>query len=123
MHYVYYYIGRLSAVHGQYSEFRKVLSMKAGYTLVNAAGVDLTKTGETTQTIAGIFAKLQKAMSTGKLIILEGVVMGSGKGMSPIVVSPYMSSGAVTFKYNMDTVSIANTNVITITPYTPPVEG
>lgn len=48
------------------------MSMKAGYTLVNAAGVDLTKTG------------------------------------------------AVTFKYNMDTVSIANTNVITITPYTPP---
>lgn len=96
------------------------MSMKAGYTLVNAAGVDLTKTGATTQTVAGIFAKMQKAMSTGKLVILEGVVMGSGKAMSPIVVSPYMNSGAVTFKYNMDTVSIANTNVITITPYTPP---
>ena len=96
------------------------MSMKAGYVLVNAAGVDLTKTGATTQTIAGIFAKLQTAMGTGKLIILEGVVMGAGKAMSPIVVSPYMNSGAVTFKYNMDTVSIANTNVITITPYTPP---
>lgn len=96
--------------------------MKEGYVLVNASGVDLTKTGETTQTIAGIFAKLQKAMGTGKLIILEGVVMGTGKAMSPIVVSPYMSSGAITIKYNMDTISIANTNVITITPYTPPVE-
>ena len=99
------------------------MSMKAGYTLVNAAGVDLTKTGATTQTIAGIFAKMTKAMGTGKLIILEGVIMGTGKAMSPIVVSPYMSSGAVTFKYNMDTVSIANTNVITITPYTPPAEN
>ena len=96
------------------------MSMKACYTLVNAAGVDLTKTGATTQTIAGIFTKMTKAMGTGKLIILEGVVMGTGKAMSPIVVSPYMNSGAVTFKYNMDTVSIANTNVITITPYTPP---
>ena len=96
--------------------------MKAGYVLVNASGVDLTKTGATTQTIAGIFTKLQKAMGTGKLIILEGVIMGSGKAMSPIVVSPYMSSGAITIKYNMDTISIANTNVITITPYTPPVE-
>ena len=99
------------------------MSMKAGYVLINAAGVDLTKTGATTQTIAGIFTKLTKAMGTGKLIILEGVVMGSGKAMSPIVVSPFMSSGAVTFKYNMDTVSIANTNVITITPYTPPAEN
>lgn len=95
--------------------------MKAGYVLVNGSGIDLTKTGETTQTISGIFNKMTKAMGTGKLIILENVVMGSGKAMSPIVVSPYMSSGAVTFKYNMDTVSIANTNVITITPYTPPV--
>lgn len=95
--------------------------MKAGYVLVNASGVDLTKTGETTQTVTGIFGKMTAAMNTGKLIILEGVIMGSGKAMLPIVVSPYMSSGAVTFKYNMDTVSIASTNVITITPYTPPV--
>lgn len=97
--------------------------MKSGYVLVDATGVDLTKTGETTQTIAGIFGKLTTAMASGKLIILQGVVMGSGKAMSPIIVSPYMSSGAVTFKYNMDTVSIANTNVITITPYTPPEAG
>lgn len=98
------------------------MSMKGGYILVNATGVDLTKTGETTQTVSGIFTKLQTAMKTGKLIILEGVIMGSGKAMSPIVVSPYVSSGAIVIKYNMDTISIANTNVITITPYTPPVE-
>ena len=97
------------------------MSMKGGYILVNATGVDLTKTGETTQTVSGIFTKLQTAMKTGKLIILEGVIMGSGKAMSPIVVSPYLSSGAIVMKYNMDTISIANTNVITITPYTPPV--
>lgn len=95
--------------------------MKGGYILVNATGVDLTKTGETTQTVSGIFTKLQTAMKTGKLIILEGVIMGSGMAMSPIVVSPYLSSGAIVIKYNMDTISIANTNVITITPYTPPV--
>ena len=98
-------------------------TMKGGYILVDATGVDLTKTGETTQTVSGIFNKLSAAMASGKLIILQGVIMGSGKAMSPIVVSPYMSSGAVTIKYNMDTISIANTNVITITPYTPPVEG
>lgn len=97
--------------------------MKSGYVLVDATGVDLTKTGATTQTVAGIFGKLQTAMTSGKLIILQGVIMGSGKVMSPIIISPYMSSGAITFKYNMDTVSIANTNVITITPYTPPEAG
>lgn len=96
------------------------MSMKGGYILVNATGVDLTKTGATTQTVSGIFTKLQTAMKTGKLIILEGVIMGNGKAMSPIVVSPYVSSGAIVIKYNMDTISIANTNVITITPYTPP---
>lgn len=96
------------------------MSMKAGYVLVNAAGVDLTKTGETTQTISGIFGKLTQAINTGKLVILEGCLMGSGKPMGPIAVSPYISSGAIVIEYNMLTISVANTNVITITPYTPP---
>ena len=98
------------------------MSMKAGYVLVNAKGVDLNKTGVTTQTVAGIFTKLTKAIATGKTIILEGIVNDS-VALSPIVVSAGISSGAVVISYNMLTISVANTNVITITPYTPPVEG
>ena len=95
------------------------MSMKAGYVLVSAS-VDLTKTGATTQTVIGLFAKLQKAMATGKLIIVQGFNQGSAKPMAPVVISPYVNSGAITFKYNMDTIAVANTNVVTITPYTPP---
>ena len=93
--------------------------MKGGYILVQA-GVDLTKTGATTQTISGLYAKLTAAMNTGKLIICQGFTMGSGKPLTPVVISPYVNSGAITFKYNMDTIAVSSSNVVTITPYTPP---
>lgn len=92
--------------------------MKAGYVLVNAKGVDLNKTGETTQTVSGIYSKLTKAIATGKLVILEGVV-NSTAALTPIPVSASIVNNAVVISYNLLTISVASNDVITITPYTP----
>ena len=58
--------------------------MKAGYVLVNCGGLDLTS--ESTQTIAGLYAKVKSAMETGKMIIAENIIWGSGKSITPISV-------------------------------------
>lgn len=92
--------------------------MKAGYTLVNAAGVDLTKTGATTQTVAGIYAKLTKALESGKRIILCNMVMGTGKTIAPTTATIYKgSSTTVIVNINWLSLSVASTNVITTTDY------
>ena len=58
--------------------------MKAGYVLVNASGLDLLS--ESSQTIAGLYNKCKAAMETGKLIIAENIIWGTGKPISPIPV-------------------------------------
>ena len=58
--------------------------MKAGYVLVNCGGLDLLS--ESSQTIAGLYAKVKSAMETGKMIIAENIIWGSGKTITPISV-------------------------------------
>ena len=58
--------------------------MKGGYTLVNCGGLDLLS--ESTQTIAGLYNKVKAAMKTGKMIIAENIIWGTGKPISPISV-------------------------------------
>ena len=56
--------------------------MKGGYVLVDCKGLDLTS--ESTQTITGLYAKVKKAMATGKMIIGENMVWGSDGTISPV---------------------------------------
>ena len=56
--------------------------MKGGYVLVDCKGLDLTS--EDTQTFTGLYAKIKKAMATGKLIIAENMVWGSDGTISPV---------------------------------------
>ena len=56
--------------------------MKGGYVLVDAKGLDLT--GESTQTIAGLYNKVKAAMATGKLIIVENMIWGDDGIISPV---------------------------------------
>ena len=56
--------------------------MKGGQVLVDCKGLDLTS--ETTQTITGLYAKVKKAMATGKLIIAENMIWGDDGSISPV---------------------------------------
>lgn len=58
--------------------------MKAGYVLVNCGGLDLLS--ESTQTISGLYNKVKEAMATGKMIIAENMIWGTGKPISPVSV-------------------------------------
>lgn len=92
--------------------------MKGGYILVDAKGVDLTKTGTTTQKVSGIYAKLTAALATGKRIILYNMVMGTGKTIAPTTAVVYKgSSTTVIVNINWLSLSVASTNVITTTDY------
>ena len=56
--------------------------MKGGYVLVDCKGLDLT--GESTQTITGLYNKVKAAMGTGKLIIVENMIWGDDGIISPV---------------------------------------
>ena len=56
--------------------------MKGGYVLVDCKGLDLTS--QSTQTITGLYAKVKKAMATGKMIIAENMIWGDDGYISPV---------------------------------------
>ena len=58
--------------------------MKGGYVLVNCGGLDLLS--ESSQTISGLYNRVKSALATGKMMIAENVIWGSGKAISPIPV-------------------------------------
>ena len=58
--------------------------MKGGYVLVNCGGLDLLS--ESSQTISGLYNRVKSALATGKMMIAENVIWGTGKPISPIPV-------------------------------------
>lgn len=56
--------------------------MKGGYILVDCTGIDLT--AESAQTVTGIWKKAVTAIASGKPIIAQGCVYGTGKPVSPV---------------------------------------
>ncbi len=61
--------------------------IKGGYVMVDFSGVDLSIT--TKQTITGITEKVVNAFNTNKIVFVENCVMGSGKKVTPLVMSIY----------------------------------
>lgn len=54
-----------------------------GYVMVDCGGLDLT-TGSTPVTIDGIYQRAADAMKTGKPIVAENLVYGSGNPLTPV---------------------------------------
>ena len=57
--------------------------MNGGYCLVDCNGLDLTG-GSTPQTITGIWDNAVKALKTGKPIVAENTIYGTGVPVSPV---------------------------------------
>lgn len=57
--------------------------MNGGYYLVDCKNLDLTG-GDTPQTISGIWNKAKTAIATGKPIIAENCIYGTGVPVSPV---------------------------------------
>ena len=86
------------------------MSMKGGYVLVNAVGVDLNVASAT---IDGIYAKFDNAVNTGKLIIVQNIV-NDDDALTPAAVIATVSSGVISFSIGTATVSITNEDAVTI---------
>lgn len=86
------------------------MSMKGGYVLVNAIGVDLNVASAT---IDGIYAKFDNAVNTGKLIIVQNIV-NDDDSLTPAAVIATVSSGVISFTIGAATVSITNEDAVTI---------
>lgn len=64
--------------------------MNGGYIMVDCKGMDLA--AASSQTISGLYAKCEKAMESGKPILMCNCVYSTGSKLSPIPV--YMVKGA-----------------------------
>lgn len=86
------------------------MSMKGGYVLVNAVGVDLSVASAT---VDGIYAKFAAAIDTGKLIIVQNIV-DDDDALTPAAVVATVSSGVISFGVVGATVSITDEDAVTI---------
>ena len=62
-----------------------------GYIMVEANGLDVSDTE--VQTIPGLYSRLTKALDTGKVIMLTGLMNGDAE-VSPVYVAATMGAGA-----------------------------
>lgn len=88
-----------------------------GYIMIDCTGVDLTAAAS--KTIAGLYDKFQTAMATGKPVVCSGLVMGTGKPVTPVYVEVYQaSSTAVAAVAGTLQINVTNANAVTITDLT-----
>lgn len=90
--------------------------MNGGYVLIDAAGVNLTASSETT--IDGIYNNVFRAMSVNKPIVLYNVLNGSEDTelLTPLGCVASLSAGTITVNtYIGKTFTITSADVVTIT--------
>lgn len=79
-----------------------------GYVIVDATGLDVSSTSA--KTITGIYNRLLSAISTGKPIMLTGMVKGSA-AVSPAYVSATIGTGGVITLTGFDATVASNDRV------------
>lgn len=92
--------------------------MESGYIMIDCGGLDLTS--ESTQTIAGLYARIAEARATDRMIVACNMVWGDTGAASPIPVIVRASEASETNTYvcmactlqirvsSSDTVTIVN---------------
>ncbi len=84
--------------------------MNGGYAMVDCSGLDLGNLG----TVTGLYAKTKAAVSTGKPVVLCGLVNGT-QAFSPVVAyGGEESSTSVFLSFFPVTLHISNLDVVTI---------
>lgn len=97
--------------------------MKGGYQLVDFGGLDLTN-DQTSQTISGLYERLDKALKAKKLIVGENMVYGTGKQMSPVSLFGFVpETGYVKLIYGVYIITVSDANVAVVTSEIPEPES
>ena len=84
-----------------------------GYVMVEANGLDVSDTK--VQTIPGLYSRLTSALSTGKAIMLTGLMNGDAE-VSPVYVSATLGAGATITLSGFAAVVSDNDEVTPVTP-------
>lgn len=86
--------------------------MNGGYFMVDCTGLNLL--AESTQTISGIYAKSKTALESGKPIIANNCIYGTGVKMSPIPVFAIEEGDYIILTASILQIKVKNDNTITI---------
>ena len=87
--------------------------LKGGYIVVDAKGIDLTG-GSTPQEIVGIWDTAVEAIESGKPIVVENLVYGSGVHVSPVnAFGWYLDTDEIVFVSATIHVHIHNDDTVT----------
>lgn len=92
--------------------------MKGGYHLLDATGVDLSKS--TAQTVAGSWKKAQDAIASGKPLVMCNAIYGTGVPVSPVPgFGWYISSTEIVLVGATLHVHVKNTDKVTVVDVVP----
>ena len=89
--------------------------MFTGTQIIDCGGLDLTKASSASQTISGLYNKLDAALKKDVNVILNNCVYGTGKATSPFNVVVYRASATsiVAFVSTIK-ITISNADAVTI---------
>lgn len=91
------------------------MNVKGGYAIIDCTGVDLGNLDmDTGITVTGIYEKANAAISTGKPIILTGVVNGTQKFTDMVAYGGVESSTSVFLSFFPVTLHISNQDVVSM---------
>lgn len=91
--------------------------MNGGYTMIDCKGMNLL--AQSAQTISGLYANCVKALATGKPVIANNCVYGTGVQMTPIPVFAIIEAGTIIFTSSILQVRIASNDSVTIVSLLP----
>ena len=84
--------------------------VNSGYVMIDCTGVDLGNLG----TVDGLYDKVKSALSTGKVLVLTGIV-NSTQGFSNIVAyGGTESASSVFLTFSSTTLHISSSDVVTM---------
>lgn len=87
--------------------------MTSGYLMFDTMGIDLTSQSE--QNKPGIYAKLQKAMATGKPLIGYGLLWGEGKKLTPMsFFANQYSENLIVCTNSILNINVTSSDVVTV---------
>ena len=86
------------------------MNAKGGYAIIDCTGVDLGNLG----TVSGLYEKAKAAITTGKPLVLKGVVNSTQKYTDMVAYGGIESSTSVFLSFFTITLHISNLDVVTM---------
>ena len=84
--------------------------VNSGYVMIDCTGVDLGDLG----TVDGLYDKVKKALSTGKILVLTGIVNGTQSFSNIVAYGGTENASSVFLSFFPITLHISSSDVVTM---------